>query len=103
MVPVLNDVGTMCAVFGNHDFGMLNFAGFFFFFVVSLAWKWASASADSKTIRPTTVCIATYDNAIDVEIFSDHGLEVLAKHTEKTNFPWLMSNVIGKPIPNSLK
>lgn len=22
MVPVLNDVGTMCAVFGNHDFGM---------------------------------------------------------------------------------
>lgn len=25
MVPVLNDVGTMCAVFGNHDFGMVNF------------------------------------------------------------------------------
>ncbi|KAJ6649497.1 Trifunctional nucleotide phosphoesterase protein YfkN [Pseudolycoriella hygida] len=52
MVPVLNDVGTMCAVFGNHDF--------------------------------------------------DHGLEVLAKHTEETNFPWLMSNVIdnetGRPL-----
>lgn len=23
MVPVLNNVGTMCAVFGNHDFGTL--------------------------------------------------------------------------------
>lgn len=30
MVPVLNDVGTMCAVFGNHDFGMVNFTSQFF-------------------------------------------------------------------------
>lgn len=26
MVPVLNDIGTQCAVFGNHDFGKYLFA-----------------------------------------------------------------------------
>lgn len=52
MIPVLNKVGTACAVFGNHDY--------------------------------------------------DHGLDVLQKWVEKTNFPWLMSNVIdnetGRPL-----
>ncbi|CAH1714900.1 unnamed protein product [Chironomus riparius] len=54
MIPVLNKVGTACAVFGNHDF--------------------------------------------------DHGLDVLSKWVEQTNFPWLMSNVIdnetGRPLGN---
>lgn len=52
MVPVLNEVGTHCAVLGNHDF--------------------------------------------------DHGLEVLSQWVGKTEFPWLMSNVIdnetGRPL-----
>ncbi|XP_049291508.1 snake venom 5'-nucleotidase isoform X3 [Anopheles funestus] len=52
MVPVLNAIGTHCAVFGNHDF--------------------------------------------------DHGLDVLDEWVEKTNFPWLMSNVVdnetGRPL-----
>ncbi|XP_050073138.1 trifunctional nucleotide phosphoesterase protein YfkN [Anopheles maculipalpis] len=52
MVPVLNAIGTHCAVFGNHDF--------------------------------------------------DHGLDVLQEWVEKTNFPWLMSNVVdnetGRPL-----
>lgn len=34
----------------------------------------------------------------------DHGLDILAKWVEKTNFPWLMSNVIdnetGRPLGN---
>lgn len=46
MVPVLNDVGTHCAVLGNHDF--------------------------------------------------DHGLEILGQWVSKSNFPWLMSNVLDK-------
>lgn len=54
MIPVLNAVGTHCAVFGNHDF--------------------------------------------------DFGLDVLQNWVEKTNFPWLMSNVIdnetGRPLGN---
>ncbi|XP_037941290.1 snake venom 5'-nucleotidase-like [Teleopsis dalmanni] len=52
MVPVLNRLGTHCAVFGNHDF--------------------------------------------------DHGLDVLVELIKKTNFPWLMSNVVdnetGRPL-----
>ncbi|XP_062137033.1 mannosylglucosyl-3-phosphoglycerate phosphatase isoform X2 [Drosophila sulfurigaster albostrigata] len=52
MIPVLNQVGTHCAVFGNHDF--------------------------------------------------DHGLDVLVKLIKKTEFPWLMSNVVdnetGRPL-----
>jgi len=52
MVPVLNMLGTHCAVYGNHDF--------------------------------------------------DFGLETLADLVEKTEFPWLMSNVIdnetGRPL-----
>lgn len=32
----------------------------------------------------------------------DHGLEVLSEHVQKTNFPWLMSNVVdnetGRPL-----
>lgn len=52
MVPVLNAVGTHCAVFGNHDF--------------------------------------------------DHGLDVLTDLIKKTEFPWLMSNVVdnetGRPL-----
>jgi len=52
MVPVLNKIGTHCAVYGNHDF--------------------------------------------------DFGLETLADLVEKTEFPWLMSNVIdnetGRPL-----
>uniref|UniRef100_T1P8W7 Nucleotidase n=2 Tax=Musca domestica TaxID=7370 RepID=T1P8W7_MUSDO len=52
MVPVLNKIGTHCAVFGNHDF--------------------------------------------------DHGLDVLVELIKKTNFPWLMSNVVdnetGRPL-----
>ncbi|XP_030369481.1 uncharacterized protein LOC115620395 isoform X2 [Scaptodrosophila lebanonensis] len=52
MVPVLNHVGTDCAVFGNHDF--------------------------------------------------DHGLDVLVNLIKKTDFPWLMSNVVdnetGRPL-----
>ncbi|XP_075168498.1 snake venom 5'-nucleotidase isoform X2 [Haematobia irritans] len=52
MVPVLNAIGTHCAVFGNHDF--------------------------------------------------DHGLDVLVELIKKTNFPWLMSNVVdnetGRPL-----
>ncbi|CAD7078007.1 unnamed protein product [Hermetia illucens] len=52
MVPVLNAVGTHCAVFGNHDF--------------------------------------------------DHGLDVLMDLSKKTEFPWLMSNVVdnetGRPL-----
>ncbi|XP_034650773.1 mannosylglucosyl-3-phosphoglycerate phosphatase isoform X1 [Drosophila subobscura] len=52
MVPVLNSVGTHCAVFGNHDF--------------------------------------------------DHGLDVLVQLIKKTEFPWLMSNVVdnetGRPL-----
>ncbi|XP_053673374.1 snake venom 5'-nucleotidase [Anopheles nili] len=52
MIPVLNAVGTHCAVFGNHDF--------------------------------------------------DHGLDILNAWVEKTNFPWLMSNVVdnetGRPL-----
>ncbi|XP_041771895.1 snake venom 5'-nucleotidase isoform X3 [Anopheles merus] len=52
MIPVLNTVGTHCAVFGNHDF--------------------------------------------------DHGLDILNEWVEKTNFPWLMSNVVdnetGRPL-----
>lgn len=52
MIPILNAVGTKCAVFGNHDF--------------------------------------------------DHGLDILAEHITKTNFPWLMSNVVdnetGRPL-----
>lgn len=32
----------------------------------------------------------------------DHGLEVLSEHVAKTNFPWLMSNVVdnetGRPL-----
>lgn len=52
MIPVLNAVGTHCAVFGNHDF--------------------------------------------------DHGLEVLAEWIKRTDFPWLMSNVVdnetGRPL-----
>uniref|UniRef100_A0AAR5P327 5'-Nucleotidase C-terminal domain-containing protein n=1 Tax=Dendroctonus ponderosae TaxID=77166 RepID=A0AAR5P327_DENPD len=52
MVPVLNEIGTHCAVLGNHDF--------------------------------------------------DHGLEMLSKWVEQSNFPWLMSNVVdnetGRPL-----
>lgn len=52
MIPILNAVGTHCAVFGNHDF--------------------------------------------------DHGLDVLSEWIQKTNFPWLMSNVVdnetGRPL-----
>lgn len=73
MVPVLNDVGTICAVFGNHDFGK-NFT-FKFFLLHHIANRY---------------------QILNIQYFVDHGLEVLAKHTEKTNFPWLMSNVIGK-------
>ena len=35
-------------------------------------------------------------------IFSDFGIEILQERVEKTNFPWLMSNVIdnetGQPL-----
>ncbi|KAJ8926041.1 hypothetical protein NQ315_009896 [Exocentrus adspersus] len=52
MIPVLNEIGTHCAVLGNHDF--------------------------------------------------DHGLEVLSEWVSKTDFPWLMSNVLdnetGRPL-----
>lgn len=34
MIPVLNEIGTHCAVFGNHDFGKLVLV-FVFFFVQS--------------------------------------------------------------------
>jgi len=52
MVPILNTIGTQCAVFGNHDF--------------------------------------------------DYGLDVFTQHREKTEFPWIISNVIdsesGQPL-----
>lgn len=57
MIPVLNQVGTNCAVLGNHDF--------------------------------------------------DHGLEVVTGHIAKSDFPWLMSNVIdhetGRPLGSGKK
>ena len=35
-------------------------------------------------------------------IFLDFGIDTLMEHVEKTNFPWLMSNVIdnetGRPL-----
>lgn len=41
------------------------------------------------------ICVFHYLN-------SDHGLEVITEHMKKTNFPWLMSNVIdnetGRPL-----
>ena len=52
MIPVLNDIGVDCAVFGNHEF--------------------------------------------------DYGVENLVRFTEKTSFPWLLSNVIDKETSNQL-
>lgn len=72
MVPVLNAVGTHCAVFGNHDFG--------------------------KRLRRSPRQICPNCNSLH----SDHGLAVLAQHIQKTTFPWLMSNVVdnetGRPL-----
>ena len=63
MVPVLNSLGTHCAVFGNHDFGR----------------KYSSSTFWHYLAFP-----------------SDFGLEALEGLVEKTEFPWLMSNVIGE-------
>ena len=37
---------------------------------------------------------ATYPYAINANLLSDHGLEVLGERMEATKFPWLLSNVI---------
>lgn len=37
-----------------------------------------------------------------IVLFSDFGIDTLQEHVEKTNFPWLISNVIdnetGRPL-----
>lgn len=78
MVPVLNAVGTHCAVFGNHDFGT--------YFVYLALCSLNRIIMQRKPLSPR----------------ADHGLDVLAQHIAKTNFPWLMSNVVdnetGRPL-----
>ena len=73
MVPVLNKLDVRCAVFGNHDFGTLMF--------------------EVETF---------YVKSLHLGSFSDFGIETLQERVEKTNFPWLMSNVIdnetGQPL-----
>ena len=72
MVPVLNKLDVRCAVFGNHDFGTL--------------------MNEKKN----------YVKSLHLNFFLDFGIEILQERVEKTNFPWLMSNVIdnetGQPL-----
>jgi len=70
MVPVLNAVGTNCAVYGNHEFG--------------------------TTISNAHVGSGIAQNwpLFWLHIILDFGLDILSDLVEKTTFPWLMSNVI---------
>lgn len=80
MIPVLNRIGTHCAVLGNHDFGMC----------------WIATLFPTINDKPTNL------NSI-----ADHGLDVITEHIAKTKFPWLMSNVIdnetGRPLGSGMK
>lgn len=76
MSYILNEIGTQCAVFGNHDFGeQLYYVG---------------------------KVLCEYRNIYIITIITDFGLEILADRVAETNFPWLMSNALynetGRPL-----
>lgn len=83
MIPVLNECKVRCAVFGNHDFGKSrNHLCLTFFFFTFLSFS-----------LPFFLFLMQRE---------DYGLENLVSVTEKTNFPWLISNVLdietGRPL-----
>ena len=98
MVPVLNKLDVRCAVYGNHDFGKL-------FFDICYLFRWTITTVNSDFTPnpdwPRFLKEAFSEKQHFVHSL-DFGIDTLLERVEKTNFPWLMSNVIdnetGQPL-----